>query len=152
MIETALLCMALNVFFEARDQPMIGQIAVAETVLNRVHSEKYPDTVCEVVYQGQYYSWNPELPIRNRCQFSWYCDGKSDIPKDKGAWQTSLTVAHGVLYGYTESVVEDALWYHAYYVIPEWSKSKRKIVRINDHIFYGVKNYQEVYLDHSEGE
>ena len=152
MIETALICMALNVYFEARDQPLIGQIAVAETVLNRVHSTLFPDTVCEVVYQGQYYSWNPELPIKNRCQFSWHCDGLSDKPKDEGAWEYSIMVAHGVLNGYTESVVEDALWYHAHYVVPEWSKSKRKIVRINDHIFYGSKNYQDVYLDHSEGE
>jgi len=152
MFEAGLICMALNVYFEARDQPLVGQIAVAETVLNRVHSTLFPDTVCEVVYQGEYYSWNPEIPVRNRCQFSWYCDGLSDKPKDEGAWHKSLQVAHGVLNGYTDSVVEDALWYHAHYVVPDWSRSKRMIVRINDHIFYGSKNVESVYLDHSEGE
>ena len=152
MFEAGLICMALNVYFEARDQPLVGQIAVAETVLNRVHSTFFPDTVCEVVYQGEYYSWNPDIPVRNRCQFSWYCDGLSDKPKDETAWHKSLQVAHGVLNGYTDSVVEDALWYHAHYVVPDWSRSKRMIVRINVHIFYGSKNVESVYLDHSEGE
>ena len=73
-------------------------------------------------------------------------------PKDETAWHKSLQVAHGVLNGYTDSVVEDALWYHAHYVVPDWSRSKRMIVRINDHIFYGSKNVESVYLDHSEGE
>ena len=69
LILTPLVCLALNVYFESRDQPLIGQFAVAETVLNRVHSEDFPDDVCEVVFQGETYSWKPELPIRNRCQF-----------------------------------------------------------------------------------
>ena len=64
MFEAGLICMALNVYFEARDQPLVGQIAVAETVLNRVHSTLFPDTVCEVVYQGEYYSWNPDIPVK----------------------------------------------------------------------------------------
>ena len=136
---TPLICMALNVYFESRNQPLIGQIATADTVLNRVHSEDFPDTVCEVVMQGETYSWNTELPIKNRCQFSWYCDGLSDEPKDDLAWEKSLMVAHGVLSGYTENVAEDALWYHAHYVKPDWASSKRFDVRINDHIFYAKK-------------
>jgi len=139
LILTPLVCLALNVYFESRDQPLVGQFAVAETVLNRVHSEDFPDDVCEVVFQGETYSWKPELPIRNRCQFSWYCDGKSDTPQDKDAWSHSVMVAHGVLHGNVASVVEDSLWYHAYYVKPEWSSSKRFVVRINDHIFYAKK-------------
>ena len=136
---TPLICMALNVYFESRNQPLIGQIATADTVLNRVHSEDFPDTVCEVVMQGETYSWNTELPIKNRCQFSWYCDGLSDEPKDDLAWEKSLMVAHCVFIGYTENVAEDALWYHAHYVNPDWASSKRFVVRINDHIFYAKK-------------
>ena len=138
-ILTPLICLALNVYFESRDQPLIGQFAVAETVLNRVHSTDFPDTVCEVVTQGETYAWNTDLPIKNRCQFSWYCDGLSDKPKDETAWDNSIMVAHGVLNGNVASVVEDSLWYHAYYVNPSWASSKRLVVRINDHIFYAKK-------------
>ena len=133
---TPLICMALNVYFESRNQPLIGQIATADTVLNRVHSEDFPDTVCEVVMQGETYSWNTELPIKNRCQFSWYCDGKSDTPKEPHAWDTALTVANGVYYGNLDDFVEGATHYHAHYVTPEWASTKTYITRIEDHIFY----------------
>jgi N-acetylmuramoyl-L-alanine amidase len=146
MIETALICLALNVYFEARDQPMIGQYAVAETVINRMHSELFPDTICEVVTQAETYKWAEQSKnlldkkvIRDRCQFSWFCDGLSDVPKDEYAWDVSLMVAHGVLNGLVDSAVEDSLWYHAHYVQPEWASSKRLVVRINDHIFYAQK-------------
>ena len=71
MIAEAIVCLALNVYHEARDQPFKGQIAVAQVVMNRVHDDRYPDDVCSVVKQGQTYSWKPDFPIRDRCQFSW---------------------------------------------------------------------------------
>ena len=77
MIAEALVCLALNVYHEARDQPFIGQVAVAQVVMNRVKDERYPDDVCGVVKQGLTYSWDTDYPVLNRCQFSWYCDGKS---------------------------------------------------------------------------
>ena len=82
MIE-AVLCLALNVYFEARSEPINAQFAVAEVTMNRVNSDAYPDTVCEVVWQ--------------RKQFSWTHDGKSDNPKDGHAWRVALAVAKSTL-------------------------------------------------------
>jgi N-acetylmuramoyl-L-alanine amidase len=136
MIVEALMCLALNVYHESRSQSLIGQISVAQVTMNRVRDERYPDNVCDVVYQGEHYKWNPSVPIKNRCQFSWYCDGKSDEPKDKGAWEHAMLVAHGVYYGNLDDFVEGATHYHAYYVLPDWASSKTFITRIDDHIFY----------------
>jgi len=137
MIAEAIFCLALNVFHESRNQSLIGQIATAQVVMNRVKDERYPDTVCEVVKQGETYSWKPDYPVRNRCQFSWYCDGKSDEPdRNSFAWEKAVTVAHGVYYGNLDDFVEGATHYHAYYVSPEWASSKTYITRIDDHIFY----------------
>ena len=95
-------CMAQNVYFEARHESMIGKIAVAHVVMNRIESKDFPNTVCEVVKQGpKRESWktrkDPTLPDeeriywprRDRCQFSWYCDGKIDIPSMGKMWGES---------------------------------------------------------------
>ena len=135
-ITEAILCLALNVYHEAKNQPLIGQVAVAQVVMNRVYDQRYPNTVCEVVEQGPTYSWKPDFPIRNRCQFSWYCDGLSDTPTEKDAWDNAIMVANGVYHSDFEDFVEGATHYHAYYVAPEWASAKTYIVRIEDHIFY----------------
>ena len=136
MIEAALVCLALNTYHEARDQPFIGQVAVAQVVMNRVRDDRYPDTPCDVVMQGPTYSWAEHYPVRHRCQFSWYCDGKSDNTPDQGAYDKALMIAHGVYYGNLDDFVEGATHYHAVYVLPEWAESKTKIVQIGEHIFY----------------
>ena len=76
------MCLAKNIYFEARDQSLAAKMAVSFVVLNRIKHKQYPSTVCEVIHQGPTYSWKPEFPVRNKCQFSWYCDGKSDKPKE----------------------------------------------------------------------
>jgi|TARA_R100000084_G_scaffold80540_1_gene37084 spore germination cell wall hydrolase CwlJ-like protein len=134
MIE-AITCLALNIYFESRNQPIEGQVAVSQVVLERVKSKKYPNTVCEVVFQGPTYSWSVNYPIRDRCQFSWYCDGLSDKPKDKTAWLNSLEVAEKVYYGLTDTV-KGATHYHSVKVDPWWAKYKVKVKQIGDHIFY----------------
>lgn len=136
MLVETITCLALNVYFEARDQPLIGQVAVAQVVMNRVEDNRYPNTVCEVVKQSPTYSWTDGFPVRNRCQFSWYCDGKSDTPKDKEAWDRAINVATTVYYGNMEDYLEGATHYHAEYVYPEWAESKTKIGQVGDHIFY----------------
>ena len=136
MIAEALVCLALNVYHEARDQPFIGQVAVAQVVMNRVRDDRYPDTPCDVVMQGPTYSWAEHYPVRHRCQFSWYCDGKSDNTPDQGAYDKALMIAHGVYYGNLDDFVEGATHYHAIYVLPEWAESKTRIVQIAAHIFY----------------
>ena len=136
MIIEAVMCLALNVYHEAKNQSTIGQIAVAQVTMNRVYDERYPNNVCDVVKQGLTYKWNRDMPIRNKCQFSWYCDGKSDEPKDETAWQYALMVADGVYYGKVINLIDGATHYHAHYVIPSWAETKTYITRIGDHIFY----------------
>jgi N-acetylmuramoyl-L-alanine amidase len=136
MFAEAIVCLALNVYHEARDQPFIGQVAVAQVVMNRVKDDRYPDNVCDVVEQGPTYSWTENFPVRNRCQFSWYCDGKSDVPKDKEAWEKARLIAHGVYNGNLDDFVEGSTHYHAVYVRPEWAETKTPVVQIQDHVFY----------------
>jgi N-acetylmuramoyl-L-alanine amidase len=137
MIVEALMCLAMNIYHEARDQPLLGQIAVAEVVINRVNDPRYPNTVCEVVREGPTYKYRPGLPVRHKCQFSWWCDGKSDKPRNEEAWMKAIDVADLVLTDKVGiNVVGKSTHYHAYYVRPAWAKTKRKVVRIEDHIFY----------------
>ncbi len=141
ILETAFICLALNTYHEAKNQSTVGQIATAQVVMNRVEDNRFPNTVCEVVKQGPTRpSWedpNKEYPIRHRCQFSWYCDGKSDVPKNEKAWRKAQDVAFLVLYDkITLDVTEGATHYHATYVKPAWAKTKKRTTRIEKHIFY----------------
>ena len=141
LLETAFICLALNTYHEAKNQSMIGQIAVAEVVMNRVQEKRFPNSVCEVVKQGPTRpSWEDpkkEYPIKHRCQFSWYCDGKSDIPKNEKAWKKAQDYAYLVLYNRIAiDVTEGATHYHATYVKPSWAKTKTRTTRIESHIFY----------------
>ena len=134
-------CMALNIYHEAKNQSFVGQVAVGLVTMNRVRDHRYPNTVCEVVYQGPSRpSWkdpNKRIPIKHKCQFSWYCDGKADIITDIESYNIALAVAHQVLSKYTmRDVTDGALFYHAYYVKPRWAKEKIKTVVHEDHIFY----------------
>lgn len=130
MIAEALMCLALNVYHESRSQPLIEQVAVAQVVLNRVYSEKYPRTVCEVVYHNKH-------PGRlHKCQFSWYCDGKSDIPQDVAAWTQANQIATLVLSVDFPDLVDGATHYHADYVSPSWANKLTPVGQIGRHIFY----------------
>ena len=86
-------------------------------------------------------SWkdkNKMIPIRDKCQFSWFCDGKSDVPTDKKTYKRLLTIAKTLLYNdvIIPDITDGALFYHADYVKPAWSKTKTKTVEVQDHIFY----------------
>ena len=136
LLEAAYMCMALNLNHEARNQSLLGNIAVAEVVLNRVDDDRYPDTICEVVRQGPTYKWRPQLPVKHRCQFSWFCDGKTDVPNDPYAWERSLAIAQDMVDMGQTGLLEGATHYHSIRVFPEWRKTKTRIVKIEDHIFY----------------
>lgn len=86
MLES-IMCLAMAVYFEARGEPMVGQVAVAQVVMARVDDHRYPNTVCEVVKQGHYYTWSPDIPILNKCHFSFWCDGKPETIEDEYAFQ-----------------------------------------------------------------
>ena len=141
LLETAFICLALNTYHEAKNQSLVGQIATAQVVMNRVEDNRFPNTICEVVKEGPTRpSWedpNKEYPIKHRCQFSWYCDGKDDTPKNEKAWKTAQDVAFLVLYDKIKlDVTEGATHYHATYVRPSWAKTKKRTTRIEKHIIY----------------
>lgn len=122
-------CLALNIYFEARGESEVGQLAVGHVVMNRVASARFPSTVCDVIQQGG------ELR-RYRCQFSWWCDGRSDKPRNKRLWEKSGELALKVYWGQTADPTEGALWYHADYVKPYWRKEFERGPKIGRHIFY----------------
>ena len=135
-------CLAKNVYFEARNQPLAGQLAVVSVTINRVNDKRFPNTICGVVYEGPHRpSWKDNtvmIPVRHRCQFSWFCDGKSDDPKEPTTYARMLDIARDLVYDKMQIVdfTEGATHYHADYVYPEWRKTKTKTVEIADHIFY----------------
>ena len=145
-----LYCLAMNIYFEAKSEPIAGQYAVADVVLNRVNDARYPNSICEVVLQGPVReSWktkkDPDLPkeerkfnpVKHKCQFSWYCDGKPDVVRDGDAWRKAQEIAYRIV---TESkyrgITEGATHYHATYVSPRWAPQLDLIGRIGTHIFY----------------
>ena len=131
-------CLALNSYFEARNQSLAGQIAVAQVVLNRVRSKDYPDTICEVIQQGPTYeNWKGNvLPVRNQCHFSWWCDGMSDIPQDKETYSNILSIMQDLLDNKTLDITEGSVYYHADYVKPSWANEVQQTLIIDNHIFY----------------
>ena len=130
-------CMSKNIYFEAALESTAGKLAVAQVTMNRVNSERYPNTVCKVVYQGRHYKSG--LPVKNRCQFSWYCDGKLDVPPTSGSmWKDSREVARYVLSTPDlMDITDGATHYHADYISsPRWADPRRKTAEIDTHIFF----------------
>ncbi len=127
--EEELHCLALNIYFEARSEPSRGQHAVAHVVMNRVADPRFPDTVCKVVRQGG-------ERVRHRCQFSGWCDGRSDRPRNQRVWERAQAMARTVYWGGSEDPTQGALWYHADYVMPYWGRVFERGPKIGRHIFY----------------
>ena len=129
-------CLTLAIYHEAKNQSMLGQIAVGQVVLNRVKSKYFPNNVCDVVKQGQTYK-NGKM-VLHKCQFSFWCDGKKDeVDPSNKQWIIASDYADIVLSGnIVFDITEGAEFYHAYYVRPAWLKEKKRTVRIDSHIFY----------------
>ena len=129
-------CMSKNIYFEAALESTAGKLAVAQVTMNRVNSKQYPNTVCKVITQGRHYKSG--LPVKDRCQFSWYCDGKLDVPHIGAMWRESSEIAVYVLA--TPDLIDitdGATHYHADYISsPKWADPRRKTVEIDTHIFY----------------
>lgn len=118
-------CLALNIYFESRGEPILGQKAVAWVTLNRLKSKKYAKTICGVVYQ--------------KGQFSWTFDGLSDRPKSKKQWDASLRIARLVVQEFERGKLDPthgATMFHAKHVHPQWKKKYKMVLRIGNHIFY----------------
>lgn len=133
-------CLAKNIYFEARNQSLMGQLAVAHVVINRVQDDRYPNTICEVVEQGPtYVNWKGNImQVRNKCQFSWYCDGLSDIPHNNILWEITQETAQQALVIYKNfgDLTNGSTHYHAANVNPYWVSELSKTIHIDDHIFY----------------
>jgi hypothetical protein len=122
-------CLARAVYFEARSETELGQLAVAQVILNRVKNPNYPSSICDVVFQG--------ADRLNSCQFSFACDGAPDNPKSGDSWAQAQRVAARALSGGNQvQVISTATNYHADYVKPRWSSSLNRLIKIGRHIFY----------------
>ena len=135
------ICLANNIYHEAKSQSTAGQIAVGLVVINRVRDSRFPNTICEVVYQAKYSKWwkeekGKDVPRKHKCQFSWFCDGKPEIITDIEHYQQILRLVSRILTNRYAGMIEGATHYHATYVNPKWNKEKTRIGRIDDHIFY----------------
>ena len=108
------ICLAKNIYFEAGNQPLAGKVAVAQVVFNRMEHSAYPKDICGVVYQAKWgKNWAGNMmPIRNQCQFSWFCDGKSDEPLDTDTFFESYLIAQDVIMGKYPDITEGATHYH----------------------------------------
>ena len=124
-------CLAENIYFEARGEPLAGQYAVAEVTLNRTHAQNFPHTICQVVHETR---WDPGRR-RYVADFSWVERGALS-PEDGPAWRQALAVANATYDDLHAPIVPGALFYHATSVRPGWARSRRPVATIGNHIFY----------------
>lgn len=130
-----LYCMAANLYFEARGEPLVGQKAVAKVTINRVNSKKYPDSVCKVVFQRKQFSWTHQEPW-DKIQKAINGVEPSKNVLDAAAYQQALKTAKTSLKSPTNAIPNEALWYHADYVSPKWAKKMKKVKKVGKHVFY----------------
>ena len=121
-------CLAEALYFEARGESVRGQFAVAEVILNRVDSARFPDSLCGVIKQG--------TGKRYQCQFTYTCDGQKEVINKKRAYERVAKVARAAIDGVAEEMTEGATHYHTKAVRPSWSRVYKETVRIGVHIFY----------------
>ncbi|MBI1424930.1 MAG: cell wall hydrolase [Gammaproteobacteria bacterium] len=124
-------CMAMNIYHEARGEPIAGQYAVAEVTLNRTHSREFPASVCQVVYQKH---WSPQ---RKETVYAFSWTGMPVTTKlHSAAWRQAREIARTVLTHRREPTMQGALYYHSTSVKPEWSRHHKRLAIIGRHIFY----------------
>jgi spore germination cell wall hydrolase CwlJ-like protein len=137
-------CLALAIYFEARGEPVRGQVAVGQVIMNRVRSPLFPETICGVVYQGQ---------MHPGCQFSFTCDGHTDTPRNDDQWALAQDIAKQITAGELWlPEVGYSTYYHANYVSPNWVGDMSKIDTIGRHIFYKKRNEEPYVVEASAGD
>ena len=131
LLQSALICLAMNIYHEARSEPIAGKIAVAEVTLNRVESKYYPDDICGVVYQKG----------KKACAFSWTCDNISDTPHEKKEFASAIRLARMVMLnaGNVRAVGKNVTHYHHKNIKPYWLTDVEEVKRVGSHIFYRRK-------------
>ena len=121
-------CLAEALYFEARGETVKGQFAVAEVILNRVKSERFPSSACDVINQG--------TGEKYRCQFTYTCDGRKEVIEEPRAYERVAKVARAALDGVVPKLTLGATHYHTTSVRPRWSKIYTKTAAIGTHVFY----------------
>ncbi len=119
-------CLAKALYFEARGEGIKGQAAVAEVILNRVDSPRFPGSVCGVVNQSN----------SRGCQFSFMCDGAAEHVGDKGAWNVAGKIARAMIDGAPRKLTAGATYFHTPAVKPSWARRFQRTAEIGRHIFY----------------
>ena len=152
-------CLSENIYFEARAESIMGKVAVANVTKNRLESDQFPDTYCDVVTQGpKRESWKTRgkdvpdservyWPIKHRCQFSWYCDGEKDtiwvqymngtpIEANATAWRDSVNVALFVMTGLIDDNTKGSIYYYNHHLVyPHWADEFERVGIIGNHTF-----------------
>ena len=121
-------CLAEALYFEARGEPIKGQLAVGEVILNRVEDTRYPSSICKVVNQG--------TGRRFACQFTYTCDGKLETVHERKPYEMALKIAKILLTTHERKLTRGSTHYHSNYVNPKWSKKFERVAKFGRHIFY----------------
>ena len=121
-------CLAEALYFEARGEPIEGQLAVGEVILNRVEDTRYPSSICKVVNQG--------TGRRFACQFTYTCDGKLETLHERKPYEMALKIAKILMTTHDRKLTRGSTHYHSNYVNPKWSKNFERVAKFGRHIFY----------------
>ena len=121
-------CLAEALYFEARGEPITGQLAVGEVILNRVEDSRYPSSICKVINQG--------TGRRFACQFTYTCDGKLETVHERKAYEMALKLAKILITTHDRKLTKGSTHYHSNYVNPKWSKKFERVAKYGRHIFY----------------
>ena len=121
-------CLAEALYFEARGEPIKGQLAVGEVILNRVEDSRYPSSICKVVNQG--------TGRRFACQFTYTCDGKLESVNERKQYEMALKIAKILMTTHDRKMTKGSTHYHSNYVNPKWSKKFERVAKFGRHIFY----------------
>lgn len=130
-LDDAITCLARSIYWEAKGEGAAGMEAVANVVMNRLGHEGFPSTVCEVVMQGQ---------EQGSCQFSWWCDGRSDNIKEEKSYTIAKEIARKALNRQLTDRTDGAMYFHQRKVNPDWSSKFINTVDVGEHIFYKPDN------------
>ena len=128
-------CLATAIYFEARGESERGQRAIADVVIARTKSGDHPDTICGVVYEGAHH---------HGCQFSFACDGRSDVARDHKCWERAERIAAEAMED-DQSTVHNATYFHIRRIHPSWASHMTRVATIGAHIFYRPRHIPAIY-------
>ncbi len=127
LLDDAITCLSRTIYWETRGDGAAGMEAIANVVINRLGHEGFPNTICEVVRQGR---------EQGACQFSWWCDGRSDDAEEDESYAIAKEIARKALNRQLTDRTGGALYFHQRKVTPSWSANYIKTVGIGEHVFY----------------